>query len=144
MSNELKKTSQLKGALAVELKTIKLMTVIYCKAHHQDSVCNDGVCNDSVCDDCAAFIKHAEQKLDRCVYGELKPACKACPIHCYKPEQKEQARLIMRYSGPKMLFKHPILAIKHLIKANKSFPTKIPVGLSNYHQRKKLNEHQRK
>ena len=137
MSNEFKKTAQLKGTLAVELKTIELMTVIYCKAHHQNGV-------DGVCDDCSAFIKHAEQKLDRCVYGELKPACKACPIHCYKPEQKEQARLIMRYSGPKMLFKHPILAIKHLIKANKPFPTKIPVGLSNYHQRKKLNEHQHK
>ena len=133
MSNELKQTSQLKGALAVELKTIKLMTIIYCQAHHQGCVCDD-----DLCDDCAAFIKYAEQKLDRCVYGELKPACKTCPIHCYKPDQKEQARLIMRYSGPRMLMKHPILAIKHLIKANKQFPKKIPVGLSNYHQRKKI------
>jgi len=119
----------LKKNLATEFKTIKAMTKIYCQAHHGTF--------GNVCESCDSLIKHAHQKLDRCVYGDKKPACKACPIHCYRPEEKAKTQRIMRYAGPRMLFKHPILAIKHLIKAKKQFPDKIPHGLSNYHQRKK-------
>ncbi|MDA7746835.1 nitrous oxide-stimulated promoter family protein, partial [Psychromonas sp.] len=120
MQNESKKlkasnrTITLSKNLAIELKTISVMAAIYCNAHHIDNA------NAILCTDCLALVDHAEQKLDRCVYGESKPACKKCPIHCYKPERREQARLIMRYAGPKMLFKHPVLAIKHLIKETKS------------------------
>jgi len=32
---------------------------------------------------------------------------------CYKPARKAQAREIMRYAGPKMLLRHPLLAIAH-------------------------------
>ena len=126
-----KKVVLLTGHLAVELNTIRAMTTIYCKAHHQQCVCEQ----------CLALIKHAQQKLDRCVYGDKKPACKHCPIHCYKPQFRLQAQVVMRYAGPKMLFRHPLLAIKHLIKSTKRFPETIPTGLSNYHQRKtKVND----
>jgi len=124
------KSEVLTDKLALELKTITLMTKLYCQAHHQKVNCID----------CQSLISHAEQKLDRCVYGQDKPACQHCPIHCYKPFYREKTKYIMRYSGPKMLFKHPILAIKHLIKGTKKFPDRIPVGLSNYQQRKKSNE----
>ncbi|TEW52876.1 nitrous oxide-stimulated promoter family protein [Psychromonas algicola] len=117
---------KLTGNLAIELKTIIAMTDIYCRDHHSTKECQS----------CEDFIEHAKLKLDRCVYGDKKPACKKCPIHCYKPDKREQARIIMRYSGPKMLFKHPLLAIKHLIKATKKFPATIPEGISNYHLRK--------
>lgn len=123
-----KNQSLLSGKLAVELNTIVVLTKIYCQAHHEASLCED----------CQALIDHAQQKLDRCVYGQDKPACKNCPIHCYKPERRQQAQLIMRYAGPKMLFKHPVLAIIHFIKNTKTFPKLIPNGLSNYQQRKKL------
>lgn len=117
---------KLTGNLAIELKTIIAMTEIYCRDHH--SIKEGQFCED--------FIEHAKLKLDRCVYGDKKPACKNCPIHCYKPDTREQARIIMRYSGPKMLLKHPLFAIKHLIKATKKFPATIPKGISNYHLRK--------
>jgi hypothetical protein len=123
----MKQKIQLTGHLAVELKTIIAMTNIYCNAHHDANRCSV----------CSAFVHYVEQKLDRCVYGDKKPACKKCPIHCYKPEEKKLARTIMVYSGPKMLLKHPILSIKHFIKATKKFPEKIPEGVSNYHLRKK-------
>ncbi|TEW55388.1 nitrous oxide-stimulated promoter family protein [Psychromonas sp. RZ22] len=121
----------LTGNLAIELKTISAMTELYCQAHH-------GSKPSQQCEECAALVTHAHQKLDRCVYGEHKPACKECPIHCYKPERRKQAQVIMRYAGPKMLLKHPILAIRHLIKARNKFPDTIPDGISNYHLRKKL------
>lgn len=114
------------GKLAVELKTITIMTKIYCKQHGQEHACSA----------CKNFVEYAAKKLDRCVYGQEKPACKHCPIHCYKTEQKNLAKKIMRYAGPKMLIMHPILAIKHLLKSKKKFPNKIPVKLSNYHHRK--------
>lgn len=114
----------------IELQTIEAMTALYCGHFHVENECHQ----------CKQFIRYAEQKLDRCVYGEDKPACKHCPIHCYKPEQKNQAREIMRYAGPKMLFKHPMLAIRHLIKATKKFPNKIPEKRSNFHKRKKVKQ----
>lgn len=120
--------NRLTGKLATEYKTIVQMTKIYCHHFHQHNI--------NECQTCQEFIKYAQLKLDRCVYGQDKPACKACPIHCYKPQQKKLAQQIMRYAGPKMLFKHPLLAIKHLLKSRKKFPTKIPKGLSNYHIRK--------
>ena len=42
-------------------------------------------------------------------------ACKNCPVHCYKPEMREQIRIVMRWAGPRMLFYKPIAAIKHLL-----------------------------
>lgn len=120
------------GQLAVEHQTIAKMTKIYCQHFHKVPYTN--------CQSCQAFVGYAEKKLDRCVYGQAKPACKNCPIHCYKPTEKQLAQQIMRFAGPKMLFKHPILAIKHLLKAKKSFPEKIPSGLSNYHIRKSTKQ----
>ncbi|MDY5655574.1 MAG: nitrous oxide-stimulated promoter family protein, partial [Prevotella sp.] len=54
--------------------------------------------------------------LDRCRYGEHKPTCKQCPIHCYRPEMKEKIRGIMRWAGPRMILYHPIAAIRHLLR----------------------------
>lgn len=117
----------LTGNLAIEFKTITCMVQLYCESHHQKSLC----------DECQPLIEHAKQKLDRCVYGQEKPACKKCPIHCYKPQYKQQAKTIMKNTGLKMLLKHPILSYLHLKRSWKKFPEIIPLGLSNYHQRKK-------
>ena len=89
-----------------EFLTIARMVDIYCNAHH-------GTKGDELCSECRAFVDYAEVRLQKCPYGEDKPTCANCPIHCYKPEQREQARAIMRYAGPRMLLKHPILTIAH-------------------------------
>lgn len=68
-------------------------------------------------------------------YGEEKPTCNKCPIHCYKPEPKEQMRLVMRYSGPRMLLKHPILAVRHLLHEKREVPEKPAANASNRHKR---------
>ena len=39
-------------------------------------------------------LSHAETKLDRCVYGQEKPACKDCPIHCYKPDKESKLEVL--------------------------------------------------
>jgi len=89
-----------------ELLTIGKMVGIYCSAHHATS-------DDGLCETCQEFMDYAEVRLQKCPYGEDKPTCANCPIHCYKPARREQARQIMRYAGPRMLLRHPLLAIAH-------------------------------
>ena len=58
--------------------------------------------------------EYAHHRLDGCKFGEQKPACKRCPIHCYKPAMRDTMREIMRWSGPRMLIYDPIAALRHL------------------------------
>jgi hypothetical protein len=91
-----------------ERKTIAAMIAIYCRDHHDGG-------RSGLCPECAALHAYAEQRLDKCPFGETKPTCVKCPIHCYKPACREQVREVMRYAGPRMLVRHPVLAIRHLL-----------------------------
>ena len=53
-------------------------------------------------------------------FQENKITCGRCRIHCYKPDMKEKVKTIMRYSGPRMLWHHPVLALHHAIDGFKS------------------------
>ena len=61
------------------------------------------------------LMGYAHKRLDGCKFGDNKPACKKCPIHCYKPQMREKIRDIMRWAGPRMLIYDPIAAIRHLM-----------------------------
>jgi hypothetical protein len=69
-----------------------------------------------LCGDCAELLGYANERLAKCPFGPEKGPCSKCRIHCYKPEMRERVREVMRYAGPKMLTKHPILAVGHLLK----------------------------
>ena len=69
-----------------------------------------------------ALNGYADKRLDRCVFGEEKPACKQCPVHCYQPAKREEMKQIMRWAGPRMLWRHPILTIRHLIDDKRPVP----------------------
>jgi len=100
--------------LARELKTINAMVTIYCYHHHDFQK--------NVCTECADFLDYAKQRLTHCPFEEQKPTCGKCPIHCYKKNMQEKAKEIMRYSGPKMLWNHPIMAFHHLVDGRKKAP----------------------
>ena len=36
-----------------------------------------------------------------------------CPIHCYRPDMRSLMRQVMRYSGPRMLLRHPWATLRH-------------------------------
>jgi hypothetical protein len=65
---------------------------------------------------------YAEKRLDKCVFGEEKPACKQCPVHCYQPAKREEMKQIMRWAGPRMLWRHPMLTVLHLIDDRRAVP----------------------
>ena len=96
--------------LHTEKKTLTAMISIYCEAVHGGK---------KLCEECTELRDYALQRINRCVFGQEKPACKNCPVHCYSPKKREEIRTVMRIAGPAMLFKHPVLAILHLIKEKK-------------------------
>ncbi|MBY5922698.1 nitrous oxide-stimulated promoter family protein [Ferrimonas balearica] len=116
------KSDRLEGRLAQEYRTIAHMMQIYCKDH-----CGQVPRENGLCGCCHELLAYAEQKLDRCPYGDTKPTCAKCPIHCYKPEPKERVRQVMRYAGPRMLLRHPIEAIRHLLDERRPVPEKPPM-----------------
>lgn len=105
---------QLTDVLQVEYDTLVKMTRIYCSAN-----CHAGACP---CGSCSELLAYAARRLARCPYGDIKPTCAKCPIHCYSRDNREQVRQIMRYAGPRMLFRHPITAVRHLLHSRKPVP----------------------
>ena len=95
--------------LKKERKTIAVMISMFCEAHH-------GTSEGQLCPACRELKEYAGQRLDKCPFGENKGACSKCTIHCYKPEMRKRVTQVMRYAGPRMLTKHPLLAIDHLRK----------------------------
>ena len=119
----------LTGKLLYEHQTIAAMVKIHCKAKHQNQDAT------GLCTDCIELLDYAETRLDRCHYGQSNPTCNKCPIHCYKPAQKQMVKEIMIFSGPRMLLPHPIRAIKHLLAERTPVPSVVPEAASNRHQR---------
>ena len=91
----------------IEKRTIKAMIKIYCKKHHGFS---------ELCPDCSKLHEYSSLRIERCVFGKNKPACNKCKVHCYSSEKRENIKEIMRYSGRKMLLKHPYLTFLHFVK----------------------------
>jgi hypothetical protein len=94
------------GRLAREQQTIDAMIAIYCRDHHGR--------RRGLCAECEGLRSYAEQRLVRCPFGDDKPTCANCKVHCYRAEMREAVKVVMRYAGPRMLLRHPILAIRHL------------------------------
>lgn len=89
-----------------ESVSIEKMIMVYCKANHRT--------DNELCDDCQGLAEYALQRLQRCVFGEKKPVCAKCPVHCYHKIMREKIIAVMRYSGPRMIYKHPVLALLHV------------------------------
>lgn len=70
---------------------------------------------DGLCEQCQTLASYAENRILSCLYGEIKPVCKECPVHCYSPSKREQMQQVMRYSGPRMILRRPIFALVHMM-----------------------------
>jgi len=57
--------------------------------------------------------EYALERLDKCPFGDEKPACKECKIHCYDAEKRNQIKDLMRFSGPRMLLYFPYEYLRH-------------------------------
>ena len=93
--------------LVREERTIAVMIALYCRDHHDEGTLP--------CSDCEGLLEYAGRRLERCRFEERKPTCAHCPVHCYRSDMREQIRAVMRYSGPRMTLRHPVMAIMHLV-----------------------------
>ena len=59
------------------------------------------------------LLEYAMLKIDRCPKMATKSFCSQCEIHCYDEKRRALIRQVMRYSGPRMVFKRPMLVLKH-------------------------------
>lgn len=91
-----------------EKRIVSEMISLYCRRSHQTK-------KGTLCPDCAALLAYAHERSEKCPYMEKKTFCSSCKTHCYKPEMREKIRTVMRYSGPRMITVHPVMAIRHLI-----------------------------
>lgn len=85
--------------------TVARMIALYCRK-------NEG--NTELCPACRELLAYAHQRLDRCPFGNDKPACKKCTVHCYKPDMRQRMREVMRFAGPRLIFYHPVGALAHI------------------------------
>lgn len=99
------KTKRKAAQINAEKITLVLMLRMYCRYHHN---------RDQLCRDCSDLLEYALCRLENCRYGNDKPACSHCPVHCYKPEMRDAIKRVMRFSGPRMMVRHPLLVVRHL------------------------------
>jgi len=81
------------------------MIEVYCKKKDNTAT--------GLCENCQELFDFASAKLDKCPWGEKKPACSKCTIHCYPDEMREKIRKVMRFSGPRMIIKNPLFLFSH-------------------------------
>ena len=94
-----------------EKQTVAAMIDIYCHDVHGTRA--------TLCPECRELHDYAMQRLAHCPFGEEKSTCANCTIHCYKPAKREQIRVVMRYAGPRMIWRHPVLAVRHVLDGRK-------------------------
>lgn len=87
------------------------MIALYCRKKHGGKT--------EMCPECAALSEYACMRSDKCPFMETKTFCSNCTVHCYKPQMREKIRAVMRFSGPRMLFHHPVTAMRHVIESKK-------------------------
>lgn len=101
--------------MAREWNTVEKMTYLYCNEYHHSP-------KGTLCAECRELSAYAYERLLKCPFQEKKSTCANCTVHCYRPDKREQVRQMMRYAGPRMLLRHPVLTILHLIDGKRKPP----------------------
>lgn len=116
---------------------------IYCDGHHKDrersAIVSDaaelGVYGNKppvLCEECAEHLRYAEKRRAYCP-KDPKPFCAHCDTHCYRSEERAWQQDMMRYAGPRSVWrgyaiqgmKHAVAARKHRIEAEQRAATAV-------------------
>jgi hypothetical protein len=104
----------LSGKELKDLRVLALFINCWCGAHHDDAARISitsaaelaplalSACR--LCPECRELLDYAIARRRVCPL-DPKPACKDCPIHCYKAEQRAKIRNIMRFSGRRLILR---------------------------------------
>ena len=92
-----------------EKDILSKMVSLYCRKKH-------GRQKGELCPDCAQLLDYTHERCDHCPQMAVKTSCRHCETPCYKPDMKEKIRMVMRWSGPRIILYHPISVIRHKVK----------------------------
>ena len=92
-----------------EKKMISEMIALYCRKKHG--------AKGALCADCAALDAYMAARSDRCPRKAERTICARCPVNCYAPEMRRRIGEVMRFSGPRMILRHPAALAEHLVDA---------------------------
>jgi hypothetical protein len=98
--------------LCYERAILKEMIAVYCRGNHHSG-------KRELCLECTELLDYAIQRLNMCKFGNAKDFCSNCSVHCYRLQQRESIKAVMRYAGPRMLLRRPVMAIRHLLETKK-------------------------
>ena len=95
-------------------KLVRFLTM-YCDKHHghrlrkpfkfdHPKVSAKVLEGPKLCGECAKILRHAIVMRVLCPL-DPKPKCRHCPQHCYRPLYRDQMDTVMKYAGPRSLFK---------------------------------------
>jgi len=110
-ASKAKPVKSLPPRLARELTTVRKMLLLFCRHKHSSGT--------DLCNQCSALETYAAKRLANCPFGQQKPTCGSCKVHCYRPGMKDRIQEVMRFSGPRMIYRHPILAMAHFLYGRK-------------------------
>lgn len=89
-----------------ERKVINTMIRIYCRGNCKSK---------DICPNCKELMDYVYMKIDKCPFSDTKIYCNNCKVHCYREDMAVRIKKVMRYSGPRLIIYHPIMAIDHMI-----------------------------
>jgi hypothetical protein len=65
---------------------------------------------------------YAELRFDKCLFADNEPTCDNCPVHCYEPAMRDRVKQILRYAGPRVMYNHLFMAIRHILDGRDNGP----------------------
>ncbi len=93
-----------------EQDMVEEMIGLYCRKNHRNQEGDGGLCPQ-----CQALSDYARVRSERCPFMDEKSFCSNCAVHCYGPDQRREIKKVMAFSGPRMIFHHPLMSLWHLI-----------------------------
>ena len=100
-----------------DIKNANTMISLYCRRKHKTE---KGV----LCEECQALLDYVAQRRVKCPFGDKKPFCSRCKVHCYKPSMRENIKNVMRFAGPRLLIYNPAAFFRHVFDRRTSPPLK--------------------
>ena len=111
MSTDGRRAAAIEEKRRKEQYVVEEMIRLYCRKNHKGYDRKSG----RMCPACQELTEYARLRSEKCPFMENKTFCSNCSVHCYKPEMREKIRQVMRFSGPRMLLYHPVLAVWHVV-----------------------------
>ncbi len=92
-----------------KIKLVTKMIGMYCKKHHVQEM------KGQLCDDCGALLDYTSTRTRKCRNLENGTFCAHCTTPCYAPDKRGKMRQVMKFSGPRLIFYHPVWVMKHIL-----------------------------